>query len=88
MGLFNQGSAARQTVTMSMVTRRIEQLLAHRSGCCGRCEFAVKARAEHVFRIVGGGSGDTGRRAPSAEHRTTAGLSRRLHEQATRLATA
>ena len=46
-------------ITLAMVERRLEQLLAHRPGCwCGRCELAAKARADDVsFGSRWGGSG-------------------------------
>ncbi len=53
--LYVYQTADGRPITLAMVERRLEQLLAHRPGSwCGRCEPAAKARADDVFRIAVG----------------------------------
>ena len=49
-----QAELSGQPVTMSMISRVVEQLRAHRSSCrCGLCaDVVAKARADRVFRTA------------------------------------
>jgi hypothetical protein len=52
--IFRQAESSHQLVTMSMISRVLEQLRAHCASCrCGLCgETVVKARADRVFRTA------------------------------------
>jgi hypothetical protein len=51
--VYQHADQAGQQVTLAMVERRLEELLAHAPGCgCRLCEAAAKVRVGHVYQIA------------------------------------
>ena len=51
--VFQRADKAGQRITLAMVERRVDELLAHAPGCrCRLCEAAAKVRVRDVHRIA------------------------------------
>ena len=51
--VFQRADKAGQRITLAMVERRVDELLAHAPGCrCRLCEAAAKVRVGHVWQIA------------------------------------